>query len=139
MSTRLEAKKTGIKKILIVDDEPNIVRTIADRLKMSNFDVVTACDGKQGIDRAVQETPDLILLDIAMPNLDGCAMLERLRTIDQIKETPVIMLTARTSAEDVAKAFRAGAADYVVKPFDLVALLDKIDTVLSGVEAKQRT
>lgn len=130
----LRSKKSDAKKILVVDDEPNIVRTVADRLKMRGYDVVTATDGEEGIEMALAEKPDLILLDIVMPKLDGNATLDRLRRLKETQGIPVFMLTARSQAEDVTRATSAGAVDYVVKPFDLVALLEKIETVLSGTK-----
>ena len=126
----LHSKKTSKKRILIVDDEPNIVRTVADRLKMSGYDVIVAADGQEGMECAVREQPDLILLDVFMPKLDGHAALERLRQMEETKTVPVIMLTARSQVEDVARASALGVVDYVVKPFDLVELLEKIKSAL---------
>lgn len=130
----LRAKKTGVKKILVVDDEPNIVRTVADRLKMKGYDVLTPADGEEGIQRALEQKPDLVLLDVMMPKLDGYGALERLRQMEETRRMPVIMLTARSQAEDVMRATSSGADDYVVKPFDFVALLEKIDQALSAVK-----
>jgi len=132
MFGRRHAKKVGGRKILIVDDEPNIVRTVADRLRMTGYEVVTAGDGQEGLERALEERPDLILLDIIMPGLDGYATLERLGQMEETRGIPVIMLTARSQAEDVQRATSSGAADYVVKPFDLVALMEKMERVLCG-------
>jgi len=132
MFGRRHAKKVGSRKILIVDDEPNIVRTVADRLRMTGYEVVTAGDGQEGLERALEERPDLILLDIIMPGLDGYATLERLGQMEETRGIPVIMLTARSQAEDVQRATSSGAADYVVKPFDLVALMEKMERVLCG-------
>ena len=133
MFERFRAKKTVAKKILVVDDEPNIVRTVGDRLKMRGYDVVTATDGEEGIEVALAEKPDLILLDMVMPKLDGNAALDRLRQMEETRHIPVFMLTAMSQAEDVTRATAAGAVNYVVKPFDLVALLEKIEDVLSGI------
>ena len=102
--------RTAKKKILIVDDEPNIVRTVADRLKISGYEVVTASDGQEGVERACRDRPHLILLDIVMPQLDGHAAFERLRQMDETKSIPIIMLTARSQVEDVARAASTGAA-----------------------------
>jgi len=135
MFNRFRSKKGDAKKILIVDDEPNILRTVADRLRMTGYEVVTAADGEEGLERALEEKPDLILLDILMPRLDGFATLDRLGQITETRDIPVIMLTARSQAEDVLRATASGAADYVVKPFDLVGLIEKIDKVLGGAKA----
>ena len=125
------SKKGGKKKILVADDEPNIVRTIADRLEMSGYDVVTASDGLEAFERAQEESPDVIILDIIMPGLDGHGVLERIRQSDGTKHIPVIMLTAQSGTEDVFRANAAGANGYLVKPFDLVELFDEIEKALS--------
>ena len=127
-----ESKQAAGKTILVVDDEPNIVRTISDRLKMSGYHVIAATDGQEAIERALQEKPDLILLDVLMPRLDGHAALERLRQMEETRSTPVIMLTALDQTQHVARASSMGVADYVVKPFDLVVLLQKVKSALSG-------
>jgi DNA-binding response OmpR family regulator len=131
-----ESKQAAGKMILVVDDEPNIVRTVSDRLKMNGYRVVTAADGQEAIERALEEKPDLILLDVLMPRLDGHAALERLRQMEETRSTPVIMLTALDQTQHVARASSMGIADYVVKPFDLVVLLQKVKSALSG--GKQR-
>jgi two-component system OmpR family response regulator len=119
------------KKILVVDDEPNIVRTVADRLRMSGYDVITAADGEQAVAAAMKDRPNLILLDVIMPKLDGHGVLQRLRQMDETRQTPVIMLTARSQGQDVERATTAGVTDYIVKPFDLVEVLEKIKRELS--------
>ena len=128
---RFRSNSVAPRTILIVDDEPNIVRTVGDRLKMSGYQVITAGDGEEGVSRAVQYQPDLILLDVAMPVLDGLDALKRLRHMEETKSVPVIMLTARSSADDVTRAVLTGAADYMVKPFDFVELIEKIEGALS--------
>ena len=124
-------KKGGRKKILVVDDEPNIVRTVADRLKMSGYDVVTAVDGEAAVAAALSDKPDLILLDLVMPGLDGIGALQRLRQMEQTRTIPVIMLTARSQVQDIERATAAGVTHYVVKPFDLVEVLDRVKQELS--------
>lgn len=123
-------KKTDLKKILVVDDEPNIVQTLKDRLEMNDFQVLTATNGKEGLDTALSEQPDVILLDVIMPIMDGLEMLEALRQDVNGKELSVIMLTARSQTDDIARASSAGIEDYIVKPFDLSELLEKIERVL---------
>ena len=127
-----ESKQAAGKTILVVDDEPNIVRTVSDRLKMSGYRVIAAADGQEAIDRALEEKPDLILLDVLMPGLDGHAALERLRQMEETRSVPVIMLTALDQTQHVARASSLGVADYVVKPFDIVSLLQKVKSALSG-------
>lgn len=128
----LSGKKPTPKTILVADDEDNIVRTIADRLEMTGYNVVTASDGEEALEKALSQKPDLILLDIIMPRLDGHGTLEKLRQMDATRHIPVIMLTAQSQADDVHRANNAGANGYFVKPFDLVELLHKIEQVLAA-------
>ena len=124
--------KTARPKILFVDDEADMVSTVECRLKWSDFDVVTASNGKEGLDKAVSEKPNLILLDTAMPVMNGYEMLEHLRKNPQIKDIPVIMLTAMCEAQDIAKASSYGIADYITKPFDFTELMEKISNALEN-------
>ncbi len=116
--------------ILVVDDEPNIVQTLRDRLEMNDYRVITAADGKEGLERALAEKPDIILLDVIMPLMDGHEMLENLRKNEAGRDISVIMLTARSQRQDIARANACGIDDYIVKPFDLSELLEKIEHVL---------
>jgi len=125
-------KKTGQVKILIVDDEPDLVSTVEYRLKFANCRIVTAANGQEGLERAEAERPDLILLDTNMPVMNGHQMLECLRANPELKEIPVIMLTARCEAHDIAAASARGVSDYVTKPFDFALLMDKINAVLKN-------
>jgi DNA-binding response OmpR family regulator len=122
-------KKKNRVKILIVDDEPNIVRTLKDRLEMNEYDVVTGSNGQEGLERAVKDQPDIILLDVIMPLMDGLEMLEALRRRPECADIAVIMLTARSQTQDIARAKSCGIEDYIVKPFDLSELLEKIENV----------
>jgi len=123
-------KKTERTKILIVDDEPNIVQTLQDRLEMNEYDVVTACNGQEGLEQAINERPDVILLDVIMPIMDGHEMLEALRKQPGCDDISVVMLTARSQTQDIARANACGIEDYIVKPFDLSELLEKIESVI---------
>ena len=123
-------KKTSKAKILVVDDEPNIVQTLKDRLEMNEYVVVTACNGDEGLKTAQQERPDLILLDVIMPILDGHEMLEKLRQNEWGQDVSVIMLTARSQTQDIQRAKDCSIDDYIIKPFDLSELLEKIESIL---------
>ena len=125
-------KKTNKTKILVVDDEPNIVQTLQDRLEMNEYTVVTASNGKEGLNVALKESPDIILLDVIMPIMDGHEMLEALRRHPDGKDIAVIMLTARNQTNDIARANVCGIEDYIVKPFDLSKLLEKIESIVEN-------
>lgn len=118
------------KKILVIDDEPEIILAIQIRLKQANYEVVSAYDGKDGIEKAAKEKPDLILLDILMPEMNGFQTLQKLKEDTQTMSIPVIMLTAKSQLDDVTKATNLGAEDYIVKPFDHIAMLKKIKELL---------
>ncbi len=123
-------KKTDKTKILVVDDEPNIVQTLQDRLEMNEYQVITAGNGREGLEKIEQERPDVILLDVIMPIMDGHEMLEMLRKQPGGRDISVIMLTARSQTQDIARANACGIDDYIVKPFDLSELLEKIESVV---------
>ena len=122
-------------KILVIDDEPNIVQTLQDRLEMNEYEVLTACNGKDGLQLALDEKPDVILLDVIMPIMDGHEMLEILRKNPDGQNIAVIMLTARSQTQDIARANSCGIDDYIVKPFDLSELLEKIESVVEKTKA----
>ena len=124
--------KTARPKILFVDDEADLVSTVECRLKWADFDVVTAPNGKEGLDKAETEKPNLILLDTNMPVMNGHEMLEQLRKNPRLKDIPVIMLTSVFEAQNIAKASSYGITDYVTKPFDFTELVEKISNALEN-------
>jgi len=119
-------------RILIVDDEEDIIKPIAFRLDMHGFDVLIEPDGEAGFRTAVAEKPDLILLDIMMPGIDGFALCQILKQREDTRAIPIIMVTARTTMGDVEKAFEALADDYVAKPFEWQELFGKIHRSLAA-------
>ncbi len=125
-------QKTDRAKILLVDDEPDIVDTIQCRLEANNFDVITASNGQEGLDKASDDKPDLILLDTNMPVMNGHEMLEHIKKRPDLKDIPVIMCTALCEAHDIAAASAYGIADYVTKPFDYTDLIEKITSALEN-------
>ena len=114
------------KKILVVDDEPNIVEILRFNLQREGYEVLAAYDGQEGLDIARSEGPDLILLDVMLPGLDGFEVCEELRKTDRL--TPIIMLTAREEERDRVMGLELGADDYVVKPFSVRELLARVRT-----------
>jgi two-component system response regulator VicR len=114
-------------KILIVDDEPPIVDVLAYNLKRANYDVLIARDGEEALSQARQEQPDLVILDLMLPRLDG---LEVCRTLRRDHDVPIIMLTARDAEVDRVVGLELGADDYVVKPFSVRELMARVKSVL---------
>ena len=112
------------KRLLVIDDEVDIAETVKIRLEVNGYSVELAYDGLNGIDKAVKALPDLILLDILMPQVDGFEVCRRLRQIPETKNIPVIMLTAIKSSEILQKAKEAGAQDYLAKPFESGELVE---------------
>ena len=118
-------------KILVVDDEVMLLETLRFRLEANDYEVITAENGKEGSFKAMSEKPDLILADIMMPEVTGIEMIKIIRANTDLKDTPVIVLSALGRGEDVQNAMEAGANDYVVKPFETQELLDKIRSYLT--------
>ena len=116
------------KKILIVDDEIELVELLKIRLEASGYEVVTAHSGLEGLSRATSEVPDLIVLDIAMPEMDGYTTLQKLKEEEKTKAIPIIMLTAYAKMKSLFEM--EGVSDYIVKPFDPPDLLSRIDKAL---------
>ncbi len=128
-------KKSTQRKILIVDDEPDYLATIKHHLEWSHYETVTAADGKEGLQKAASEKPDLILLDTSMPVMNGHEMLEQLSRNTDLKNIPVIMVTAACEVDDVATASSYGIVDYIAKPFDFTQLKEKIESILENRKA----
>jgi PleD family two-component response regulator len=117
-------------RILITEDEPNLREVLHMQLELADFEVLEACDGEEALELAEQTRPDLILLDVMMPRMDGYEALRRLRASYATRFIPVIMLTARDAKRDVLSGFRGGANDYLTKPYERDELLLRIDNQL---------
>ena len=126
------AEPSARKKILVVDDEKRIVSIIRRNLEVDGFDVVEAYNGAQAIDKFRTSLPDLVVLDVMMPDMDGFTVLE---TIREISSTPVIMLTAKGEEEDRVRGLELGADDYVPKPWSSRELTSRIKAVLRRVNS----
>ena len=120
------------KKILVVDDNPNIVKLLEHRLKANKYEVITAYDGEEALERVRQEKPGLILLDAIIPKIDGYKVLSILKADEQYKDIPIVMLTAKGQIKDMKKGLELGANSYITKPFDPDVLLDIIKGTTSG-------
>jgi DNA-binding response OmpR family regulator len=123
------------KKILVVDDEADILEFLQLVLEERGYEVVTARSGEEAIARAEIDHPDLVLLDIMMPHMDGWEVLKLLRLDEDTAGIPVAMVSARTEAKDRVQGLQEGAVDYICKPFALQELLDRVEAIFAGGEA----
>ena len=125
-------------KILVVEDSPMIQEILVERLRFRNYEVVVANDGKEGIEVAQKEKPDLILMDISLPVMDGWEATNQIRQIEAIKNIPIIALTAHALVEDRNKSLAIGCNDFETKPINFSQLVTKINYLLgSKADGKQ--
>ena len=113
-------------KILYVEDNPDNVYMLTRRLKKKGFELIIAGDGQEGIDKAIEESPDLILMDLSLPTLDGWTATAEIKKIDKVKDIPIIALSAHAMPEHRDRAIKAGCSDYDTKPVDIKRLLSKM-------------
>lgn len=124
-----------MEKILVIDDLPENVFLLQDRLEHEGYEVLTAYDGKAGINKAITDLPDLILLDVIMPDMSGFEVCRALSGYPATSKIPVILVTAKAGADDTREGLEAGAFDYIKKPFDKVELLARVRSALKLSEA----
>src|SRR5579872_153799 len=120
-----------MKKILLIEDEESAAGNLKELLGLSNYAVICAADGRQGVRTAVAERPDLIICDAVLPALDGYGVIHALQQYPETRSIPVIMLTALSEKDDFRKAMMAGADDFLTKPFDGVELLRSVEACLT--------
>ena len=113
-------------KILYVEDNPDNVYMLTRRLKKKGFELIIAGDGQEGIDKAIEESPDLILMDLSLPTMDGWTATTKIKEIEEVKDIPIIALSAHAMPEHRDRAIKAGCSDYDTKPVDIKRLLSKI-------------
>ena len=118
-------------RILVVDDEPNILATIAPMLRSRGYEVVTAMTGHAALESVQRDAPDLVILDLGLPDLDGVVVTSQIR---ESRSTPIVVLSARGAENDKVRALDAGADDYVTKPFGTEELLARIRVALRRIE-----
>ena len=119
-----------MKKILIVDDEPNIVMTLEYTFKKSNYEVFIARDGQEALDILKTNFPDVIILDIMMPMVDGFATLEQIRKDANLQHTKIMFLSAKNKESDIEKGLALGADAYMTKPFSIKKVVEKVEVLL---------
>lgn len=118
-----------MKKILVVDDNFDNRNIIAQMLRLSGFLVVVAGDGIQAIEQTERETPDLILMDLSMPRLDGWSATAQIKARPELAHVPVIAVTGHATRDDIERALNVGCRDYLIKPIDMDAMLSKVHGV----------
>ena len=119
------------KRILLVDDEADLLTLVQARLAANGYEVITAHNGLEGLEKASKEKPNLILLDVMMPRKDGFEVLRELKSNIETTSIPVVMLTAKGESQSFSKAKDLGAIDYITKPFNAEALLDLVKRYLA--------
>lgn len=119
------------KKLLVADDEPHILRTLDDLLTAEGYIIFKATDGKKALEQAESAFPDLIILDVMMPKMDGFEVLKRLKKNPRTMDIPVIMLTVKSTSHDIEEGIKLYAEKYITKPFSSDALLQEIEKSLS--------
>ncbi|HVL64453.1 MAG TPA: response regulator [Actinomycetota bacterium] len=115
------------KRILVCDDDPVILRLLEVNLELEGYDVIAARHGAEAVDLATQNPPDLVILDIMMPRMDGYEACEAIKAQDATRDVPVIFLSAKAQQSDVEKGRRYGVAEYLTKPFDPSELLEIVE------------
>ncbi len=119
-------------RVLVVDDDPVILELLRINFEIEGFEVFSASDGQEGLERARADRPDVVLSDIMMPRLDGLQFLARLRDDPATAGVPVVLLSAKAQNAEVQRGLALGADDYVTKPFDPLELIDRVNAVLAN-------
>jgi CheY-like chemotaxis protein len=119
------------RRVLVVDDEPDVLLLCRVNLEFEGYEVVEASDGEQAMERLREQPFDVMLLDVMMPKMDGWQVLEAVKADDELKDLPVVMLTAKVQDQDQIRGWSQGAADYITKPFSPLALSQVLQDVLA--------
>ncbi len=119
-----------LKKILVIDDEIDLTEMLVLRLEANGYQVISACNGQEGLDKARTEKPDLIILDLMLPKIEGYKVCRMLKFDEKYRDIPIILFTARAQELDIKLGKEVGADAYIVKPFEPDILLDKVAELL---------
>ena len=130
--------ETDVMKVLVIDDEPDVLMLCRVNLELAGHEVVEASNGEDGLELALAQRPDAVVLDVMLPKLDGISVLETLAGNEQTRDVPVILLTAKTQLKDRRAAWRAGCTEYLTKPFSPVDLV-KVAEHAAGMSAAERS
>jgi DNA-binding response OmpR family regulator len=120
------------KRILIIEDDPAVLRAMSFMLEKEGYEVLTATNGLEGLTKAKGENPDLLILDVMLPGIDGFEICHRLRAESQTAQLPILMLSAKGQAADKAMGLQVGANEYLTKPVERLVLLDKVKALLAA-------
>jgi len=120
----------GGKRILVTYDDPVILRLLQVNLELEGYDVLLAHHGEEAYELAVAETPDLVILDIMMPRMDGYETVEKLKATDTTKDIPIVFLSAKAQQSDIERGQEYGVADYLTKPFDPTELIEVVEHLI---------
>jgi DNA-binding response OmpR family regulator len=131
-STLLSSTSAGRRRILIIEDEPDLVRGLRDALEFEGFDIISSGVGREGVALAREKAPDLVLLDLMLPDMNGFAVCEEIRATSPL--VPIIMLTARSQESDKIRGLEVGADDYVTKPFSVGELVARIGAIFRRLQ-----
>jgi len=126
-----------MKKILVIDDLPENVLLLREKLEEAGYEVITAFDGKSGLQVTENELPDLVMLDVMMPEIDGLEVCKIICRNEKTSFIPIILVTAKSGAEDIKEGLEAGAFDYIKKPFNKIELLARVGSALKFSEARK--
>jgi len=124
------------RKILVVDDERHIVKLVEVNLKKHGYEVVTAYDGVEALEKVEAEKPDMLVLDVMMPRMNGFDVLKRLQANPHTQEIPVIMLTAKAQDADIFKGWQSGVSSYLTKPFNPRELLTFVERIFQSLDSE---
>jgi DNA-binding response OmpR family regulator len=120
----------SLTRVLVVDDEDHVIQLVDLALRTEGFEVIAACNGQEGLQKAVSEKPDVILLDANLPDINGFEVCKRLKTSKNTRRIPILFLSAMSQKQEVEKGLSVGAAAYITKPFQVKPLIQTIRQVL---------
>jgi CheY-like chemotaxis protein len=132
-----ERRMAERKRVLVVDDEPDVLLLCRVNLEFEGYEVTEASDGVQAMERVRERRPDIILLDVMMPRMDGWQVLTELKSDPEFQDIPVVMLTAKVQDQDQIRGWTSGAAEYITKPFSPLSLSQVLEDVLSHDAAEE--
>jgi DNA-binding response OmpR family regulator len=122
--------------VLVIDDDPVIVKLLRVNFELEGFNVISAGDGREGVEKARNERPDVVISDIMMPTMNGLELVSTLKSDPETADLPVLLLSAKAQMADVQRGFELGADDYVTKPFDPIELIDKVTALAAAARRR---